>query len=47
MKRNDFLFGLIPYGMTLAGATWAYGPYALIVGGLVLMIAWLITDWEA
>lgn len=46
MKRNDFLFGLIPYGMTTAGAVWMLGPVALVVAGLLLMIAWLLTDWE-
>lgn len=46
MKRNDFLYGLIPYSMVTAGATWQYGPVALFVCGMVLLGAWIFTDWE-
>lgn len=46
LKRNDFLYGLIPYAMVTAGVVWLYGAPALVACGAVLLIAWMFTDWE-
>lgn len=45
MKRAEALIAaLLALTMVVAGATWQFGPYGLMGGGAVLLVALLVFD---
>lgn len=46
MNRVEFNYLLIPWATATFGFAWWLGHWGVIGGAVVLLVAWLLVDWE-